>query len=109
MRYIQYLLLSVSILICGFLFYLSAKQIDLVPFKNNQKENQIMIVEKTNDINYLKSFTEDLIENESNLMTQISEFSARINTWIILLFITQFLLVVLFFIQYKNRQRKEVK
>ena len=36
-----------------------------------------MIVEKTNDINYLKSFTEDLIENESNLMTQISEFSAR--------------------------------
>ena len=65
MRYIQYFLLSVSILICGFLFYLSAKQIDLVPFKNNQKENQIMIVEKTNDINYLKSFTEDLIENES--------------------------------------------
>lgn len=109
MRYIQYFLLSVSILICGFLFYLSAKQIDLVPFKNNQKENQIMIVEKTNDINYLKSFTEDLIEKESNLMVQISEFSARINTWIILLFITQFLLVVIYFIQYKNRLRKNIK
>ncbi|WP_282628250.1 hypothetical protein [Empedobacter sedimenti] len=68
-----------------------------------------MIVEKTNDINYLKSFTEDLIEKESNLMVQISEFSARINTWIILLFITQFLLVVIYFIQYKNRLRKNIK
>ena len=68
-----------------------------------------MIVEKTNDINYLKSFTEDLIENESNLMTQISEFSARINTWIILLFILQLAMGVLFFLQFRKNKIKNLK
>ncbi|WP_313305524.1 hypothetical protein [Empedobacter sp.] len=55
MKYINYFLLFLSTIISIFLFFVSANQIEVVPNKNEgYKGEQIMLIEKSNDIQFVK-------------------------------------------------------
>lgn len=107
MKYINYFLLFTSSIISIFLFFISANQIELVPNKNEgYKREQIMLIEKSNDIQFVKNMAETSIEKYDLLYNQLSDFAAKINTWIILLFIIQFIMGLLFFLQFRKSKMK---
>ena len=107
MKYINYFLLFTSSIISIFLFFISANQIELVPNKNEgYKREQIMLIEKSNDIQFVKNMAETSIEKYDLLYNQLSDFAAKINTWIILLFIIQFIMGLLFFLQFQKSKMK---
>jgi len=106
MKYINYILLVFSAIISIFLFVVSAKQIEVVPNKNaSYKSEQIMIIEKSKDIQQIKGIAENSIEKENMLYNQLSEFAAQINTWVILLFVLQLIMGILFFLQFQKTKR----
>lgn len=110
MKYINYILLFISTIISIFLFVVSANQIEFVPNKNaSYKSEQIMLVEKSNDIFQLKSIAENSIEKEDLFYKQLSDFAAKMNTWIILLFIIQIGMGILFFLQFRKNKIKNLK
>ncbi|MGV0924386.1 hypothetical protein [Empedobacter tilapiae] len=107
MKYINYFLLFTSSIISIFLFFISANQIELVPNKNEgYKREQIMLIEKSNDILFVKNMAEISIEKYDLLYNQLSDFAAKINTWIILLFIIQLIMGLLFFLQFRKSKMK---
>lgn len=92
------------------MFFVSANQIEVIPNKNaSYKSEQIMLVEKSNDIFQLKSIAENAIEKEDLLYNQLSDFAAKMNTWIILLFILQIGMGILFFLQFRKNRIKNPK
>ncbi|MGV0937565.1 hypothetical protein [Empedobacter falsenii] len=110
MKYINYFLLFLSTIISIFLFFVSANQIELVPNKNEgYKGEQIMLIEKSNDIQFVKNIAETSVDKYDVLYNQLSDFAAKMNTWIILLFILQLVMGVLFFLQFRKNKIKNLK
>lgn len=110
MKYINYILLVLSTIISIFLFVISANQIEVVPNKNAYyKSEKIMLVEKSSDIFHLKRIAENAIEKEDMLFNQLSDFAAKINSWIILLFVIQLIMGILFFLQFRKNRIKNSK
>lgn len=110
MKYINYILLFISSIISIFLFIVSANQIEIIPNKNaSHKSEQIMLIEKSHDFSQLKIIAKNAIEKEDILYYQLSNFAAKINTWIILLFIIQIAMGVLFFLQFRKSKIKNPK
>ena len=109
MRYLNYLLLGISTCVTVFLFILSANQIELVPYKNHvNKSEQVMLIEKSTDLNKLKDMAENIIVKDHEIFEQFSYVAARLNTWLVLLFILQILMGILFFLQYRKRKSEQL-
>ena len=49
-----------------------------------------MVIEKSNDIRFVKNIAETSIDKYDIMYNQLSDFAAKMNTWIILLFIASF-------------------
>ncbi|MDM1071080.1 hypothetical protein HX001_01075 [Empedobacter brevis] len=64
-----------------------------------------MIIEKSKDIQQIKGIAENSIEKENLLYNQLSEFAAQINTWVILLFVLQLIMGILFFLQFQKNKK----